>query len=102
MTVEVARTWGNVDGVRLPKEAYYATQVIWSDDPAVHIIGHWTYPAKTVKTVYVMSNCDEVELLVNGRSLGKGSGLTRLCLSSGMCRLSRGRSRELGMTMGKQ
>ncbi len=72
MMVEVARVSGNVDGVRLPKEAYYATQVIWADEPAIHIIGHWTYPAGTKKTVFVMSNCDEVELLVNGQSLGKG------------------------------
>jgi beta-galactosidase len=72
MTVEVARVSGNVDGVRLAKEAYYATQVIWADEPAIHIIGHWTYPADTKKTVFVMSNCDEVELVLNGQSLGKG------------------------------
>jgi len=38
----------------------------------VHIIGHWTYPAGTRKTVYVVSNGDDVELFVNGKSLGHG------------------------------
>ena len=40
-------------------------------DPRVHIIGHWTYPAGTTKAVYVVSNAEEVELLVNGRSVGR-------------------------------
>ena len=69
---EVARASGEVDGVRLPKEAYYVCQAMFRDDPQVHIIGHWNYPAGTKKTVYVASNCDDVELLVNGKRLGHG------------------------------
>ena len=67
---EVARAGGEVDGERLPKEAYYVCQTMWRSDPQVHIIGHWTYPAGTKKTIYVASNGEEVELLVNGKSLG--------------------------------
>ncbi len=70
---EVARAGGEVDGVRLPKEAYYVCRTIFSTAPQVHIIGHWTYPAGTKKTVYVGSNGEDVELFVNGRSLGHGS-----------------------------
>jgi beta-galactosidase len=72
VAVEVARTSGEVDGVRLPKEAYFVTQAMFRDDPQVHIIGHWSYPAGTRKTVYVASNGDTVELFLNGRSLGLG------------------------------
>ena len=72
MAVEVARASGEVDGVRLPKEAYYVCRTMFRDDPQVHIIGHWTYPAGTKKTVYVASNGEEVELFVNGKSLGQG------------------------------
>jgi len=61
-----------VDGVRLPKEAYYVCETLFRNDPQVHILGHWTYPAGTKKTVYVASNGDDVELFVNGRSLGHG------------------------------
>jgi len=68
---EVARSGGEVDGVRLPKEAYYVCQAMFRDDPQVHILGHWTYPADTKKTVYVISNGEEVELLLNGKSLGR-------------------------------
>jgi beta-galactosidase len=39
--------------------------------PDIHIIGHWTYPANTKKTINVVaSHCDSVELFVNGQSLG--------------------------------
>src|SRR5205823_9518281 len=48
-------------------------RTIFRGDPQVHIIGHWTYPAGTKKTIYVTSNAEEVELFVNGRSLGHGA-----------------------------
>jgi beta-galactosidase len=68
---EVARVSGKVDSVRLPKEAYYVYRVMQSPAPDIHIIGHWTYPSNTLKTVYVAaSHCDSVELFVNGKSLG--------------------------------
>jgi beta-galactosidase len=68
---EVLRVSGKVDGVRLPKEIFYASRVMQSATPDLHIIGHWTYPANTKKTVYVIaSHCDSVELSLNGRSLG--------------------------------
>ena len=70
---EVCRVSGKVDAVRIPKEAYNAYRVIQNPDPDVHILGHWTYPAKTKKTVYVIANADSVELLLNGKSLGKSS-----------------------------
>ena len=66
---EVARVSGKVDSVRLPKEAYYVYRVMQNEAPDIHIIGHWTYPTNTVKTVYVAANhCDSVELLVNEKS----------------------------------
>jgi beta-galactosidase len=70
---EVSRASGEVDGVRLPKEAYYVCSVIFRHDPQVHIIGHWTYPAGTKKSIYVVSNAEDVELFLNGKSLGHGS-----------------------------
>jgi beta-galactosidase len=68
---EVARVSGKVDSVRLPKQAYYVYRVMQNDKPDIHIIGHWTYPANTVKTIYVAANhCDSVGLFVNGKLLG--------------------------------
>jgi beta-galactosidase len=68
----VCRTSGKVDAVRIPKEAFYVYQVMQNEKPDVHIIGHWTYPADTTKTMYVAANhIDSVELLINGKSIGK-------------------------------
>lgn len=58
--------------MRLPKEIYFVHRVMQSDTPDLHIIGHWTYPAETRKTIYVAaSHCDAVELFINGKSKGK-------------------------------
>jgi beta-galactosidase len=68
---EVCRVSGKVDSVRLPKQAYYVYRVMQNDQADMHIIGHWTYPTNTVKTVYVAANhCDSIELFVNGKSAG--------------------------------
>jgi beta-galactosidase len=74
---EVSRASGEVDGARLPKEAYYVCQTMFRTDPQVHIIGHWSYPANTTKNVYVTSNGDDVELFVNGTSLGHAKATNR-------------------------
>ena len=71
------RTSGVVDAMRIPKDAFYVHQVMWNgwvepESPQTYIIGHWSYTEKTVKPVYVVSTANEVELFLNGRSLGKG------------------------------
>jgi beta-galactosidase len=73
LSCEVTRASGEVDGARLPKEAYFVLRSMWRNDPQAHIIGHWTYPGGTKKTVYVTSNCGDVELFLNGKSLGWGA-----------------------------
>jgi beta-galactosidase len=67
----VLRVSGKVDGVRLPKELFYVSRVMQNEQPDLHVIGHWTYPANTTKAVYVAAtHCDQVELFLNGKSLG--------------------------------
>lgn len=67
----VLRVSGKVDGVRLPKSLFYVSRVMQNEQPDLHIIGHWNYPAGTKKTMYVAAaHCDQVELFVNGQSQG--------------------------------
>ncbi len=40
---ENARTSGRVDAIRIPKQSFYAYQVMQSEEAAVHIVGHWNY-----------------------------------------------------------
>ena len=70
-----ARTapFGIMDLCGFPTDNYYLYQSIWSDDPMVHLLPHWTHPGKeNVKIpVVVYTNTDGAELFLNGRSLGK-------------------------------
>jgi hypothetical protein len=95
------RTSGVVDAMRIPKDAFYAHQVMWDgwvspEHDRTYIIGHWNYnsslckvhssqsegkklncelctkDSELVKPVYVVSTADSVELFVNGKSQGFG------------------------------
>lgn len=68
---EVTRASGEVDAVRLPKEAFYALKVMWRPEPQVHIVGHWNYDEQTEKDIYVISNCAAVKLYVNDQLIGE-------------------------------
>jgi beta-galactosidase len=70
---DVARATGEVDAVRLPKEAYWALQATWEETPRVHLIGHWNYAEGTVKDMFAVAKADEVELCINGKSHGMGT-----------------------------
>ena len=72
--VENYRRSGNVDPLRIPKDTYFAHQVMWDgwvdiEKPHIYIVGHWNYDAGTVKPVYVVSNTESVKLFLNGREL---------------------------------
>ncbi|HQF47614.1 MAG TPA: DUF4982 domain-containing protein [Flavobacterium alvei] len=71
------RRSGEVDAMRIPKDNFYAHQVIWNgwvdtDTPDLHIVGHWNYENGVTKDITVISTADVVELFVNNESLGKG------------------------------
>ena len=82
------RTSGDVDAMRIPKDSYFCHQVMWdgwvdTEWEHTYIIGHWEYDnsstsevtksiTQLTKPVYVCSTADEVELFLNGTSLGKG------------------------------
>ena len=72
--VENYRRSGNVDPLRIPKDTYFAHQVMWDgwvdiERPHIYIVGHWNYEAGTVKPVYVVSNTESVKLFLNGKEL---------------------------------
>jgi len=69
---------GVSDMWRLPKNAFYFLQSQWTEKPMVHIVGHWTWPGEAgrKRQIRVYSNCDTVELRLNGRSLGVHQPIT--------------------------
>lgn len=71
---ENCRVSGRVDAVRIPKESFYTFKIMQGQKPDINIVGHWTYPQGTIKTMYVVaSNVDKVELFVNNISVGISS-----------------------------
>jgi beta-galactosidase len=64
--------FGIIDLAGFPKDVYYMYQSEWTKTPVLHIFPHWNWPGKEGKIidVWVYSNAQEVELFLNGKSLG--------------------------------
>jgi beta-galactosidase len=64
---------GILDLCGFPKDIFYYLKSWWGKDPVLHIVPDWNRKnqeaGKTRVTVY--SNCEQVELLLNGESLGR-------------------------------
>jgi len=68
----VSSQYGVIDMCGFPKDTYYYYQAWWTEKPTLHLFPHWNWPGYEGKeiAVWVYSNLDKVELLVNGESLG--------------------------------
>lgn len=71
------RRSGETDPMRIPKDGFFAHQVMWDgwvdiEKHRTHILGHWNYTKTVVKDMYVVSSGAQVELFVNGVSKGFG------------------------------
>ena len=65
--------FGVMDMCGFPKNIYYYYQSWWTDDDVLHISPHWNWKGKEGQPipVWVNTNADQVELFLNGKSLGK-------------------------------
>lgn len=65
--------FGILDYCGYPKDEAYYLKAWWTAEPVLHILPHWNLQGHEGETIdiWVYSNCDEVELSVNGKSLGK-------------------------------
>ncbi|MBV8631985.1 MAG: DUF4982 domain-containing protein [Silvibacterium sp.] len=64
--------FGIVDMCGFPKDYFYYYTAWWRKDPSLHLFPHWNWHGREGDEipVWVYSNLDEVELFVNGKSLG--------------------------------
>ncbi|OIR01145.1 beta-galactosidase BoGH2A precursor [mine drainage metagenome] len=69
----VTSHFGFMDICGFPKDGYYAYKAAWTKDPVVHIFPHWNWSKKIGQpiNVHCYTNCDEIELFLNGKSFGK-------------------------------
>src|SRR5438477_10744195 len=68
----VSSQFGIMDTCGFPKDVFYYYQSWWSARPVLHLFPHWNWLGREGEEipVWVYSNCDEVELFLNGTSLG--------------------------------
>ena len=62
--------FGIVDLAGFPKDSYYMYQSEWTSKPVLHLLPHWNWKKGDTVDVWAYSNADEVELMLNGTSLG--------------------------------
>jgi beta-galactosidase len=64
--------FGILDECGFPKDNFWYYLSVWGDKPMVHILPHWNWAGKEGQpiSVWCYSNCDRVELFLNGESLG--------------------------------
>jgi beta-galactosidase len=64
---------GVLDLTGHPKDSYYLYQSLWTEQPVLHLFPHWSWPGREGQTIPVIAytNCNSVELFLNGRSLGE-------------------------------
>ncbi len=99
------RRSGEVDALRLPKDGYFADQVMWDgwvdvEKAHTHIIGHWNYANGVRKNVYVVSGAEKVELFLNGKSLGFGEQSNRFLYTFKNVEWQSGEIRAVGYDAG--
>lgn len=75
--VENYRRSGVTDAMRIPKDGFFAHQVMWDgwvdiEKDRTYIVGHWNYTPEVQKDIFVVSTGERVELFVNGKSKGFG------------------------------
>ena len=62
--------FGIFDLAGFPKDIFYMYQSEWTNKPVLHIFPHWNWKAGETIDVWAYTNADEVELFLNGKSLG--------------------------------
>ena len=69
----ISSQFGVFDTCGFPKDAYYYYRAWWRAEPLLHLFPHWNWAGRDGQpiSVWAYSNCDEVELFVNGKSVGR-------------------------------
>ncbi|HKF01320.1 MAG TPA: beta-galactosidase GalA [Candidatus Sulfotelmatobacter sp.] len=64
--------FGILDMCGFPKDNFYYYKAWWGSEPVLHLLPHWNWDQRDGEpiSVWVHSNCDSVELFLNGKSQG--------------------------------
>jgi len=64
---------GVIDRCGFPKDSYFFYQGLWAEKPMLHLLPHWNWQGREGQIIPVLgyTNCDAVELFLNGKSYGE-------------------------------
>lgn len=117
-----ARGWdrGLISSSGVPKDEYYYRKSMWSNEPSVYLTvdtvpsfkptwwdlpktaSHWNWLKDSIKQVKCYTNCDEAELLLNGKSLGRKQTDKDLYYSFWNVPYKAGELKVIGFNQGKK
>lgn len=63
--------FGVMDTCGFPKSTYHYLKAHWTSEPELFLMPHWNWQAGQQIRVWVETNCEEVELFLNGKSIGR-------------------------------
>ena len=66
----ISSYFGIIDLAGFPKDSFYMYQSEWTSKPVLHLLPHWNWKQGEMVDVWAYFNSDEVELFLNGKSLG--------------------------------
>jgi beta-galactosidase len=67
----VSTHWGILDTCGFEKDSFFLHKAFFTREPFVHVLPHWNWEAGCEVRVMTYTNCDHVELFLNGESLGQ-------------------------------
>lgn len=69
----ISSHFGILDTCGFPKDNFWYYRAWWQEKPVLHLLPHWNWQGREGQEIEVraLSNCDEVELFLNGASLGR-------------------------------
>lgn len=67
----VSSSFGIMDTCGFAKDAFYFHKACFTEKPMVHLLPHWNHKKGETVRVMAVTNCEEAELFLNGKSLGR-------------------------------
>lgn len=94
--------FGIIDLAGFPKDAYYMYQSEWTRKPVLHLFPHWNWKEGDSIDLWVYTNSAEVELFLNGKSLGVKKKTEEDLHLQWRVMYSPGEVKAIGRTSGKE
>ncbi len=67
----VSSQFGIMDTCGFKKDSFFFNKACFTDEPTVHLMPHWNWSEGQKVRIAAPTNCDEVEILLNGVSVGR-------------------------------